>query len=117
MTPSCTTSESSLSLQRGQKAEASKLSLWGSWNRRLSLSAQDLGGWGLLGLQLSESHGLSARPVPRGLAAGHGAPVRGAAAAPAGTPFPGQPVGIPGVCTLCVVEVGEGRQFCFLWGS
>ena len=69
---------------------------------------------GVLGCQLSEPLGLSAGLVPRGLASGHGAPVAGAAAAPAEPAFPGQPVGFPQVGTVGIV-VAEAVSL--LWGS
>lgn len=57
---------------------------------------------GALGGQLSDPLVPPARLVPRRLASGHGAPVRGAAAAPAEPAHFGQPVGFSWVCTVCV---------------
>lgn len=79
---------------------------------------------GILGHQLSELLGPPAKLVPRRLASGHGAPVRGAAAALAEPAHSGQPVGFPWVCTVCVVWGGGSwwralvRRWCLsLWNS
>lgn len=104
-----------LSRHKSQKAETFQtltLGLLELWTRPGCRGSRRMG---VLSWQLSEPLGPPARLVPRGLASGHGAPLGGATAAAAEPARFEQPLGVPWVCTVCVV-VGEAVVLVGFWG-